>query len=288
MAVGDTITRDGQYEFQLLLFNGGPNMPYRMMTEVDGLWDLDTKVNDTEKQQDQGRWHGNDYTEGKLITCKFSLLGNTEADVNGMAEGIRGACQPQTVDVPFVFQDAGITGKRVIYVRPRKLAIPRTPDKTTGRIDGTMALDAGDARIYSLTQHNQAMTLVGTATAGANANLANGGWYTGGTDVLLALKGPSTNPRLINNKVARTIALDFVLPVGQYLYIDTSNKTAGIYGSNGDGTINLANYLGDAGQYIRSDNQWWNLGTGASNIGYHRSGGTTDSTLTVYWQDAYI
>lgn len=273
MAVGDLLVKDGQYEFQGLLFNGGPVEPFYMVTSVDGLWAIDDKINDSDNQVDDGEFFGEDHVASKQIIVNLDILAATEASAQGYLDSLRSAWQPQLDFIPFAFRKAGFSDKQFLWVKPRKLAAPNNWDTTKGRLTVVGELRAADPRIYELTQQ-----LVAIPTNG-NANCSQGGWYSRGSDPIIEIDGPFTNPRITNNLWARTIRLDLVVPFGQTLIIDVAAKTILMY----DG----ANYF-DYYSYKRNDNQWWSLTPGVNNIAFAATGTTSNTHCRVKWYNARI
>lgn len=276
MAAGDLITRDGQYEFQGILFNNGPwTKPTRFVTEVRNLWGHTKKTNDQERDADDGAFLGDDFVASKLIEFHVDIECTGAAQANQEIIILDQAWQPMTAEIPFVFQKAGLTGKKVIYVRPRDIDIPSNYDLGRGFIRMSSRLFAPDPRIYSLAQK----TASGSIAAGSTNNAitaTNDGTFLHGSRPIVEIDGPTVNPRVtFAESGGEALRLDGSLAAGQTIIIDTYYRTVTIGGV-------------DAYSWVRTDNQWPKLMPGVNNITYSRTGTTGTSPFRVKFQDAWI
>lgn len=276
MAAGDLITRNGQYEFQSILFNNGPwANPSRYMRSIRGLFGISMKVSDVERQGDHGSFLGDDYLTAKTLELSFDIDCATGTLAEQEALALTGAFQPQTAELPFVFAKAGMGGtgsKKVLYVRPRDVEVPTSYDMGRGFIRGSGRLYVPDPRIYTLAQ----TTVAGQINNGTSTNgivtTGLGSIYTG---AIVTITGPTVNPRVANSADSnKTLRLDVTLTTGQVLAIDTFRKTVTIDGA-------------DAYQYVRTDNQWPQVRVGANSWTYSRTGTTGNSPWSVKFQDAW-
>lgn len=274
MAAGDLIVRDGQYEFQGILFNNGPwTKPERKVIEVRGLWDYDFKTSDEDRQADDGSFLGDDYLEPKLIELHLMIDCVSGASANQEIRNIKQAWQPQTSETPFVLQKAGLTGKRLVWVRPRDVDIPSDYDVSTGLVKVSARLFAADPRIYFLTEKTAIATIAAGASS-AQVTATNDGFFQGGSMPVIEIDGPTLNPRISNAADGgRTLRLDGSLAAGQTLVIDTFYKTVTIAGADSYG-------------WVRTDNQWFRLKPGANLITYSRGNTTGSSQMRVKFRDA--
>jgi len=276
MAVGDLIYRDGQYEFQGILFNNGPwSKPARYARSVLNLWGRGNKSNDHERDSDHGAFLGDDYVSSKLIEVHLDIDCANAAQANVEILALSQAWQPMTAEIPFVFQKAGLPGKKVIYVRPRDLDIPSDYEVGRGFVKVSGRLFAADPRIYSLTQK----VVAGQINAGSTNNgivATNDGLFNGGSYPIVEIDGPTVNPRVAFSQDGNaTLRLDGSLSAGSTLIIDTLYRTVTIAGA-------------DEYDWVRTDNQWPKLWPGVNNITYSRTGTTGNSPWRVKFQDAWV
>lgn len=279
MATGDLVVRDGQYEFQQLLFNNLPARPSRIIHSARGLYGFSQNTTSKDKQADHGGFPGQQYLKTKMI----ELDGTTDCDTATQAQAeidvLSGAWQSQTAEIPFVFQKAGQT-KRFIYVRPLDLEIPTGFQVGRGLLKWDGRLEATDPRIYSLAQKTTTLT-IGAGSTTTNGTPVNDGFFFGGSYPVLEIDGPCINPRITNaGDDGRAVRLDGTLTAGQTLVIDSWFKTVTIAGVDVIGTS----------WTVRTDNQWWKLWPSSfrtNTVTFARSGTTGSSVLRIKFRDAW-
>lgn len=276
MAAGDLITRDGQYEFNGILFNNGTNL---MVPSTTGIFDLpDTKVAEFEQLDDDGGYLGTSLLAMRRIGIDVLVMG-TATVVQQTLDQLKTALQPSDIDKEFVYQRPGI-GKRVIMARPRKMggfASDWSMAKTNDALSrGSILLVAPDPRAFTLPLATAVVTIPASALS-ASATATQLGYFARGAWPILSIAGPATNPRIQNAADGnRSIKIDIVISAGQTLVIDVKNRSVKLNGV-------------DSYASVRSDNQWWRLMPGANLITYSRSvAPATASALTVTWGHTYL
>jgi hypothetical protein len=127
----------------------------------------------------------------------------------------------------------------------------------------------GDARLYGLDPRGATVPL-NTPTALSNAGNAS-------THPLIRLKGPLTNPTLVNQTMSRTLQFTITLSDGQILEIDTKGGTAT------QGGVSKMSTLGGVSDPVHD----FVLQSGSNTIQYTTDAdGTLGADLT--WRDATI
>ena len=277
MPTPSLITRDGQYEFNGLLLNDSlSDLDTLRVEKVSGLFDLpDTKVTESELQDDHGGSIGRELFAMRRIILDVGIMSSTKANMYAKLEALNDKFQPSSAVLPFFFRRASI-GTRFILVRPRKLGGFDTGwNMDGGMARGSIMLVAPDPRKFSTTDNADVLTIAsGGTTVGQTVTM--GGNFVGGARPILEIDGPVTNPRIANaGDGGRTIAIDMVISSGQKLIIDTATRSVTLAGV-------------DQSANVRADNQWWVLNRGANLITFTRSNTPANTgVLTVKWNNAY-
>lgn len=277
MPVPSLITRDGQYEFNGLLLNDSlSDLDTLRVEKVSGLFDLpDTKVTESELQDDHGGQIGREVFAMKRIFMDIAVISSTAANLYNKVREIEDKFQPSSTSIPLFFRRAGI-GTLFIPVRPRKLGGFDTGFMMdNGFVRGSVMLVAPDPRKFSTTDNADVITIAsGGTTVGQTVTTV--GNFVGGARPILEIDGPVTNPRIANaGDGGRTIRIDMVITAGQKLIINTATRSITLSGV--DQSLN-----------VRPDNQWWVLNRGANLITFTRSNSPANTgVLTVKWNEAY-
>lgn len=282
MAVGDRIHRDGQYEFQTatgdhsILFNGD-DMPQIKMLKLDGLYGLpEQRKADSERQAADGLISGTSWYLGRILTGDIAVLADSEYEMQQMIMDLGEAMQEDDQDGMLVLQKARI-GKRVIFCRPEKLAIPSTYDVAKGLGKGAIQWVAHDPRIYSFYEQQVTITIAPGQTSGQATAYMGGNWKRG-VPCTIAVNGPGQDPRISNAAHNdREIRLEGLLGSGDVVVIDTGRLTVKDFPSGDSLTSMLA-----------LDSQWWALQKGDNVITVNRSTSAGTMTVVVSWRDAYV
>lgn len=277
MALGDLLTRDGQYEINGLLLNDSlADLDTLKVIKVSGLFSApDMKVSDSEVQDDHGGQVGRDLFTMRTIVMDLLVIASTKANMYNKLKAIESAFQPQSDLLGLAYQRAGI-GKQFVNVRPRKLGGFDTSDTLDkGWAEGSVMLLAPDPRKFDLVQRSQGIVIASAGTTNSGTlNMA--GNFKGGARPILEIAGPATNPRIGNAAdFGRSLKVDMVILAGQTLIVDFATRTLTMGGLDQSGNV-------------RSDSQWWALYPGNNLISFTRSNTpAATSTLTVKWWDSY-
>lgn len=277
MAAGDLITRDGQYEFNGILFNDALTTGDTVrVTRVTGLFDLpDLKATEYDVADDHGGNVGNQLFSMRRVVMEFTVLATSKANMQNRTRQIRAALQPSNLNRSFVYQRAGI-GKLFLPVRVGKFAgFDSDWTKELGQSPATALFIAPDPRNLAFVQSSQTITIPASAASNSNT-VTTAGDFVGGAKPILEIAGPVTNPRISNaGDGGRTIRMDLVISAGQTLILDFNTRSVTLGGVDQSGTV-------------RTDNQWWVLAPGANLITFTRSNTpSTAAAMTVKWWNSY-
>lgn len=275
MAAGDLVVADYQYEYNGLLMGAGT--PFRI-ENIEGLLSMpDLGRNDTNRNDRHGAHSGKHTMEGREISFDLWAEGTegAGAGVEGLLEQLGEVFFPDNILKPFVYRRPG-TVKRTLLMKPTERDFDADYKVAFGTADGSVQLYAPDPFIYSLAEGSATTTLAIGATSG-NLVVTNSGRVPSRKSRIV-IGGPFTNPIIANAQdAARQVKLDLVANAAQTVTIDMDAWTVSLDGVDQTGSI-------------RNDNEFWNLLKGANNLTYSRQAGNTGSTstITVYWQQAWI
>ena len=274
MAAGDLVVRDGQYEFNGILFNDKAVGDSVRMTTTQGLFDLpDLKTNEVDTPEDHGGTVGKAVFAMRRIVLQFTVLATSRNLMYSKTRDVTAAFQPSDLLLPLVYQRP-IIGKQFVNVKASKFTgFDSSYEKEMGSSPATALLVAPDPRKLSFVRSSQTVVIASGGTS--NSGTANmGGNFVGGAKPVLEIAGPATNPRIANAADGnRSIKVDVVIPAGQTLIIDSDTRKV---------------TLGGVEQAVRTDNQWWVLKPGNNVITYTRTDAPANtSTLMVRWWDSW-
>ena len=274
MAAGDLITKDGQYEFNGILFNDAADGNAVKVIRTQGLFDLpDLKTNEVDTPEDHGGTVGKSVFSMRRIVMEIVVLATIKTNMYTKTRAITAAMQPSELLLPLVYQRP-VIGKQFINVKASKFSgFDSEYAKEYGQSPATVMLVAPDPRKLSFVQSNQVITIAsgGTTNSGTINMLGN---FVGGAKPILEIAGPATNPRISNAADGgRSIRIDVVVNTGQTLIIDFNTRSV---------------TLGGVEQAIRTDNEWWVLKPGNNLITYTRTNSPANtSAMTVRWWDSW-
>lgn len=287
MAVGDLVTGDWMVEF-----NGDVvgDDELASLVQIEGLSDLPAiRTSDKEILRRHGMHAGDDFLAGKDITLTVELAA-TGSTLDDEIENLSAAFQPGA-EREMVFQVPGVAGggKRLVYARPRAISAPVNLQWMYGLPVLLIRMATSDPRIYAFTESTETDTLPTTGGGmefNESPNITFGATSTGGlftctndgtfeTWPVIKLTGPVTDPVIYNTTSGKEIGFDITVGSGDYLVIDTGNRTV------------LLN--GTASRYstLTSDSEWWALDAGDNEIRYEAAT-TTASNITLTWRSAWL
>lgn len=289
MAAGDLITADWEMEYGGLLIGGDTSYS---VAQVTGLLDIpDIQSSDRQRLRRHGLIPGDDFLAGRTVTLTLEVYGADESAFNTAVEDLQAAFLPCTDEAPLHFQIPGVAGgsKRLLNCRPRRLDLPINLDFFYRLPVATVQLVATDPLIYSATQSQEVSELpsgggglefdvefdavFGAVSEGGTINAVNAGTFD--TAPTFRIDGPVTNPRIENVTSGETLSFTGTVPDGDYLLIDTEERTV------------LLNGTASRYSWIDADAVWWSLAPGTNEVTF-RASTTTAATLTMTWRSAWV
>lgn len=278
---GDQITGPFQYQFGTFLF--GSRTSY-ITANVTGLLAAPpVRTGDIEYSNDHGSATG-PMNMGKRATAfDIKIDGLPGTDIEAKMQLLRAAFQVPRLrysraETVMAFLRPGANMK-YFMARCTKSDFASTYDVAHGLAAGSVELTATDPRLYDVNLGTQVISLgIGVAS---NSGICTGfGDFLDGARPLITLTGPFTNPRIQNvADDGRTIRLDLTIGATDVLAIDVASRSV-MLSLAGGGFV-------DAMQYVRSDNQWWNILPGDNNIIATRTSTGATGSCRLEWHDTY-
>jgi len=289
MAVGDLITSDWELEYNGLLMGG--DTAYSLST-VSGLLDLpDIKSGDQGRLRRHGLHAGDDFLGGRAVTVEFEVYGEDDAAFEAAMESLLDATVPAGPEIGLAFQLPGVADgtKALVYARPRKRSVNMDTSYLYKLPTVTVEFFAVDPRIYSSQESSSAVAVAttsgglefdaspdltfGTTGEGGTFNAENAGHFPAG--ITFRIDGPCSNPRIVNQTLDKTIEIDMTLAAGEYILVDTADRTVLLGGT--------------ASRYstLTADSEWFDLGSGDNDIKF-RASTSSGATMTATWRSAWV
>lgn len=259
-----------------------------VLTEITGLDSPDVRENADDLVQMDGGIHGDFFYGRRPVVLSGIVLNPLSADE-------RNVRMTKLMQASNAMRDDAILSWTLENNNQQFLSVRRQqPLRITGnwQKEFQCSLVAADPRIYSTTL-NQVTTAAsavssnvgrqydkeydtdygGTAVAGGLV-ISNDG--NGMTYPILTVSGPGTNPQILNATTGESINVIYTLGSGEYLTIDTLNRTV---------LLNDASSRYGSVDFVTTE--WWGLVPGLNDI---RQGWTSQSgaSLTVQWRNAWL
>lgn len=281
-----TITANTQVEFNGLRLDGD----YEIQT-IEGLADYpEVRTSDQALLARHGLHPGTDLLGGRTVTMTVTVNGDTVDAFYNAVNALRDAFAPAGAEMPLSFWLNGIADNAAARVncRPRRMSLPMASDWWAGVATADIELFATDPLIYSDTLFSQTTTLP-TSPTGLVWNLTWplnwGGTSAAGSifannvgnfaaSAVIRIDGPVTNPRVENVTAGKTIELNLVIATGDFVVIDTGDRTV-LLGGTASRYSNLTN-----------DSTWWDLQPGVNEVTF-RASTTTSATMTLEFRSAW-
>lgn len=277
------VVADRQIEYNGLLLTD-PYWPRTFVTAAE------VRSSDLQRVAHAGLVPGADFLGGRSVSLGCSIVAWDQASFSAAIGAFEAAFAPgQNSELPLKFRIPGMAGGNtaLINCRPRKLDVARNDDYFSWASDVAVELFATDPNIYSdiLTTASTGMTVpsggmtfplvfplvFGSTGSGGALTVTNAG--TAYTAPRFHITGPVTNPTILNETTGQSISVAIVLASGDYLDIDTADRSVVL-----NGTASRYSSL--------TATQWFSLGPGATNIKYLASISSA-STLDVIYRSAW-
>lgn len=291
MAAGDLITTDWQIEYNGVLLGDGT--PYSLV-QVTGLLEApEVRTSDRSRLRRHGLTAGDDFLGGRAVAVTVEVYSASDAAFATDMAALLAATVPgnSAGELPLVFQIPGVAGggKRFVSARLRRRSAPvdlqylyRAPVvelefQTTSPYFVENALQTATSVLPSaaggLTFNATFPLLFGAAATGGTISATNSGNFD--TYPTFRIDGPVVNPRITNATTGETLALNITLATGEFLTIDSDQRTILLGGT--------------ASRYssLDSSSVWWDLAPGTSNVTF-RAATSTAAVLTMTWRSAWV
>lgn len=275
--IGGVIDRDGQYEFNGILFNNAlADTGSLKVITCEGLFDLPQfKGSTSEHDDDHGGQVNRHLLSMRRVVMELAYLSSSKEDMYLTTEEIAERLQPTSVAIPLVFRRPGV-GTRFVNARVSRFTGFRNDwDKSRGLSTAAVEFVCPDPRKLAYVQKSVTITIPTSQTLKQEI-CNNEGNFLGGAKPIFEITGPATNPRIGNNEDAlRSMKLDMTIPAGQTLVINSHDRTITMGGV-------------DHSDKVRTDNQWWVLVRGNNTVTLLRSDTPANTaTMLVKWWDSY-
>lgn len=232
-----------------------------MLSEVTGLDSPDIREAADDLVQFDGGIHG-DFFYGRRPIVMTGIILNplSTTDRNQRTELLGRASNALRGDALLKWQPDGYPAQQIAVRRQQPLRITGGWQK-----EFQLGLVAADPRVYSQTLHTQ-----NVASGGSGGVVSNAG--TTLTWPVLKINGFSGAPGITNATTGQTINISSIISSGNYLLIDTLNRTVLLNGvTQFYGAVNF------------STTSWWGLAPGSNTITMI-GGGSVD----ISWRDAWM
>lgn len=260
-----------------------------MLTDVAGLDSPDIRESADDLVQQDGGIHGSFYYSRRPITLTGILLNPASAtDRNTRQNKLSQASNAMRGDgrLSWTLEDG--TAQQVGVRRQQPLRVNGTWQKTF-----QLGLVAADPRIYSAGLHTSTVVTAASPTTAGRAysktyNMAYASIAPLGqllvtnlgnmlTYPVLRVYGPGNNPKIYNFTTGQVIALTYALGAGDWLTIDTLNRTVLL--NDSASRYGAVDFFGTA---------WWGLVPGVNDLRIAYDTYIAGSSLRVDWRDAWL
>jgi hypothetical protein len=294
MAIGDLVTGDWMIERNGVVIGDGTAYDVRL---IKGLTAAPTvRAQDKEFLFRSGSRAGDDYVGDRSFTVAIDIAESTPATMTTLVDALDTAFAPSEDEVQMVFQAPGLAGgiKSYVNCRIRKRDMPMDLQYLNGLAEIDIQFHATDGRIRSLAESTDTVNLAsnsggmtfdlefpltfGATDTGGQLIVANDGSYP--APVVLRVDGPCIDPEVENTTVGSTLKLNYTIPTGSYIELDTDLKTVTLDGSAAAGT--------GASRYYALDtsSSWYDLDPGNNTLEF-RAPTDDGSDLTATWRDVW-
>ena len=280
------------YTFQLntdgvILNQDDISFPFVDINRVDGLDSPDFRETIRDHEGVDGGFMDAEFEMGRNINLEGIVYADTST-MEDYFDNLKSNWAPSFTLIPLFLKVPG-KDERVVFVKPRGVRYSWESIRRTGQSTVKFGAYAEDPRIYSSELITNIVSIGSTTTDGLGfpfgfpfgfgeeptspaTDIINIGNRS--SPIIMSISGPTTNPRIINDTVGKTLEFIITLGSADYLVIDTANRTVKLNGS-----ANRRNSLVSA--------EWFDLATGSNFIRYQANTDDPDSVLTVQYRHAW-
>ncbi|WP_410576635.1 phage distal tail protein [Amycolatopsis sp. lyj-108] len=235
----ETVTDEWMAEYRGLII-GAPDSPLSLVA-VDGLLDVPgMRTSDRAALSRHGDVSGSDYLGSRTVTLTIEAYGRDGAELADALNAVTAAFTPAAPDAPLVFRFPGIAGGGVRFVsaRVRKRGIPVNVEYSNGLAMVTVEMYCASPLIVSPVLLRDSAPLADANALGGGikppfrfpikfgpprslgiVRVLNEGNFT--TYPKFIIRGPVTNPQIINLATGQMLSFNYTLLRGEWLDIDT-------------------------------------------------------------------
>lgn len=280
---GDLVVLPYQYEFRGWL--GGSGTAF-VVEKVEGLLSSPPVDDFDLPLMEHGSTPGVIRQQKRTIAFDLKVVGSRGFDIESKLAEVRRVFQlPRFRNTrkmyQLVFSRPG-QPKRFVWCRCTNRDFTSEYATARGLAGGSVEVQAPDPTIYTVEEFSQDV-VIASGNVSQDETLVMGGDYAEGVRPILHFYGPMRNPLVMNSADdGRTVRLALDIPAGDELVIDRQHRCWAKSASEEDWT--------QRPDFVRNDNQWWNLLPGDNLITIDRSGTgliDDDGTLTISWRDGY-
>lgn len=273
------------------VFNDPTDSNYVGFARWTGLDSPEIRESAYDLVQADGGVHGDFWHGRRPIVGSIEIAASSVQDRNTKMTRLQQAANCPRADATLTWTpDGGVEQ----FVRVRRNQPLRRADEPGWLSKWSLPLVAADPRIYSTGLNSSNVAPSGSVTTGrvysktyakaylgslpAVATMAITNQGTMETPPTIRIDGPCSNPIITNVTANKAIVLTCTLTTGQYLTIDTQNRTIVL-----NGTTNRFSWLDLA------DTDWWFLLPGSNQLSFYAATYTAPPCLfTVSWRHAWI
>ena len=288
MADGDLITADWQMERGSLLVGDTTDYDIRMITGLASMPEV--RPQDRALLLRHGSIPGEDYLGNRVMVIEFDVVDEVSSSLSTKIETLGLAFAPDPDESTLAFQIPGVAGgnKAQVSGRVRRRDVPVGLQFAYGSGTAAFEVHCTDPRIYSQTESTDSVGLAttgggmsfpatfdltfGAVSTGGDMTLTNDGNF--GAPVVWRIDGPCTSPEIESVTLGKTLFFDISLASGEFLEIDTLNRTVLLGGT----ASRYSNLL--------STSRWFDLAAGDNAINFRAATGS-GTTLTATWRHAW-
>lgn len=276
----------------LLSFNGlDLNADPYYVQSLDGLLSSpEIRTADKPLVSRNGLVAGIDKYSGRSVVLALELICSDETTFNDAVNNFKVAFAAPSASSPLTFTIPGVANGTAarLNVRPRKVSLPIEFIYQDYVGVANVEFYATDALIYSENESVVSLDVFQPSegrtydreydvTYGAGGFVGSAFLTNQGSalaPIFIRIYGPVTDPRITNVTTGQTLALTADILAGQFVELDTANRTIML-----DGTADRYSYL--------TTPEWWGLQPGANEIRYS-AGFSTGSFATIAYRSAWI
>lgn len=275
-------------------------------TELAGLNEMPAiRTADESRAGDHGFFQGVDLLGERVVRLGLYILGASLADYDAQCDSVEGAFAVQPAEQPLVYTLGDATQTRQVNCRPRKVVIPRDPQRVGRSGIATVELVATDPRKYA-----QATTTLTTGLAAVSGGMTFNATFplsfgaTGGggtttatnsgnfqTPLMFTIAGPVVNPIIDNLTTGQSLLFTITLASTDTLVISGAGTSACAIVLNGTASRRNALAVGSAplSQFGLPGGAAGPCTPGmAQQFRYRNNGAFTASTLQISYQSSWI